>query len=585
MQRTRTLRGGTGLPSWRMKAVLWVVILFMIVLGGKLFYLQILRSQFLGGKAAAEHQMTRQIAPPRGDIVDRNGVVLAENRPVYRLYADPKAILQAGKDVHLMASELGPIINQSPDDIEKKISANPDDQWISLATRLTPDQADAIKKLDLYGVGLDPSTTRVYPRDNLASQVLGFVNFEGKGFYGVEQEYNSYLTGKPGEITAEQDATGHWLAIGPRTQVPPEKGADVQLTIDTNIQFYSQQLLEKTIKEQDATGGTIIVMNPQTGGILAMASYPNFNPNTFYNVNDQSLFVNPAVSRQYEPGSTFKIITMAAGLVTGTITPYTWFDDPGYWHIYGQTIYNWDHKAHPHETMIQVLEHSANVGAAWVANKVGKSPFYRVLQEFGFGAPTGVDLPGEANGMLILPSSNNWSPINLLVNAYGQGIAVTPLQLITAEAAVANGGLLMRPYVVSQVTRDGKVIKENKPTVVRRVLPADVAKTLKGMMVTNGEYGEYEVARVPGYTVGAKTGTSSIPDGHGGFEKYTIASFMGFSPAKDPKFMILVKIDKPKKSRWGADVAAPVFRELAKKLYAYMGIPPDKPIVNGKPQP
>lgn len=581
MQRTRTLRGGSALPRWRMKMMLWVVALCTVILTSKLFYLQIIQSQFLGGKATAEHVLVRQLDPPRGIITDRNGVVMAENRPMYRLYADPMAMTERGVQIDYIASKLAPIVHQQAIDIQHKIEDNSDRQWISISDTVTMNQVKAIEKLNFYGIGLEPTTQRVYPNGNLASQVLGFVNSEGQASYGVEGEYNAYLTGKPGEITAEQDLNGRWIAIGPHKITKPEKGADVQLTIDSTIQYYSQQLLEKTVKEQQATGGSIIVMNPNTGEILSMANYPNFDPNTYYKAKP-STFTNPAISNQYEPGSTFKLITMATGLATGTITPYTSFNDPGYWNIYGMTIQNWNGMPHPNENMIQVLENSANIGAAWVAQHIGKDNFYRYLQDFGFGVPTGVDLPGESDGMLLLPSSDNWSPINLLVNAYGQGIAVTPLQLITAESTIANGGLLMRPYVVSKITRNGKVIKENKPTVVRRVLSPEVAKTIKSMAVTNGEYGEYEVSRVPGYTVGAKTGTASIPDGHGGFERYTIASFMGFSPAKDTKFIILIKIDKPKKSKWGADVAAPVFRQLAEKIYAYLGVPPDKPIINGK---
>ncbi len=583
MRRVRLAQNAIGLPMWRLKALLWVSMLVIVLLVGKLFYVQVAQSHLLGAKARAEHLLARQLDPPRGKIYDRNGVVLASDRNLYRLYADPSAMRERGIDPEYVARKLSPIVHVPERDIVQDLSAQ--GQWVSIATRLTPDQKDAIARLDIYGLGLDPSPARVYPNGTLAAQVLGFTNFDGVGSYGLEGYYNSYLTGKPGEILGQRDANGNWIALGPRQVTPPEPGADLHLTLDSTIQYYAEQVLDDTVREQHATGGSIIVMDPKTGAILAMASAPTYDPNQFYKYTNASVFVNPAISGIYEPGSTFKIVTMAAGLSEGVITPYTWFNDPGYLNVYGQTIYNWDRQPHPHETMIQVLEHSANVGAAWVAQRVGKDAFYRHLQDFGFGQKTGIDLQGEEDGMLILPSNKDWAPINLLTNAYGQGIGVTPLQLITAEAAVTNGGLLMRPYVVSEITRDGKVIKKNHPVVVRRVMTPQVANTLKGMMATNAEYGEYEVSRVPGYTVGAKTGTASIATKYGYSDRWTVASFIGFSPVKDPRFIILVKIDKPQKSRWGSEVAAPAFRELAKKLYAYMGIPPDKPLVNGKPQP
>lgn len=581
MQRTRTLTGGPGLPEWRLKLLLWIAGAFMLVLVGKLFYLQVIQNQFLGGKAQAEHFMVRQIAPPRGTITDRNGLTLAANRNADRLYAEPRYINgPRGDGARTVARALAPILKQPVADIQSKLTG--DSLWVSLATRLAPGQSGAVRKLDLYGVGLESSPARVYPNGSLASHVLGFANFENVGSYGVEGEYNRFLTGEPGKVTAERDSSGNWLAVGRQHVVPPKSGADVQLTIDGTMQYFAEEELRRSVREQRAKGGTVIVMRPKTGEIMAMASYPDYNPADFNDVSDASRFLNPAIGRMYEPGSTFKIATMAAGLAEGVITPDHRFNDPGYLNVYGFTVHNWDGQAHPNESMTEVLMHSANVGAAYVSTKVGKDAYYRHLQDFGFGARTGVDLQGETNGMLILPSSKDWSPINLYTNGYGQGIGVTPLQLINAQAAVANGGLLMRPYVVSRVVRDGKVVKVNKPTVTRRVLKPEVANTLKGMMQTVVEQGEYQVARIPGYTIGGKTGTASIATRDGYDPKLTIASFIGYSPVKDPQFIVLVKIDEPKKSPWGSEVAAPAFKNLARRLYTYLNIPPDKPAAAGK---
>jgi len=550
---------------------LWLAGFVAVVLVAKLFYLQVIQNQFLSGKAQQEHALVHTIAPPRGRIVDRSGRVLASNRNADRLYAEPKFI----SDPEAVARALAPIIRRPVREVEAKLTG--DDPWVSLATRLTPAQSEAVRKLDLYAVGLEPSPARVYPSGALASHVLGFTNFENLGSYGVEGQYNRYLTGVPGRLTAEQDAAGNWLSVGPKHVIAPEPGADLELTIDSTMQYFVEDELKQVMKEQKASGGTIIVMQPKTGEILAMASAPTFSPGEFNKTLDASRYVNPAISSIYEPGSTFKIITMATGLAEGVITPDTRFNDRGYLNVYGYTIHNWDGRPHPKQSMTEVLMNSANVGAAYVSTKVGAEAYYRRLREFGLGSETGVDLQGETSGMLILPSSKDWSPINLYTNAYGQGIGVTPLQLITAEAAVANGGLLMRPYVVRRVVRDGKVIKENKPTVVRRVLEPKTAETLKGMMKTVVEKGEYQVARIPGYTIGGKTGTSSIATKQGYDPKLTIASFVGYSPVEDPQFIVLIKVDKPRKSPWGSEVAAPVFKRLAHRLYAYLNIPPDRP--------
>jgi cell division protein FtsI/penicillin-binding protein 2 len=570
------MAGGRGLPRWRLTAVLGIVALAAIVLTGKLFYLQVLQNSFLGGKAQDAHRFVRELDPPRGTITDRNGVTLAANRTVYRLTAAPSIIPE--DDVADIAAALAPIVKLPARELEKDLAG--DSQWVSLATRLTPEQADQVRakvrELNLESIGLEPSPARVYPNGSLASHVLGFANHENQGSYGVEEEYEGLLQGEPGKMAAEQDPGGNWLAIARQQVIPPEDGADVQLTIDGTIQYFAESELRRTVLEQKAKGGTIIVMRPKTGEILAMASYPSYKPEEFDRVRNAGVFVNPAVSQLYEPGSTFKIITMATGLAEGVITPDTRINDRGLINVDGQVLHNWDYRPHPNESMTEVLMNSANVGAAYVSTKVGKDAYYRRLRQFGFGAPTGIDLPGETSGMLILPSDPRWSPINLYTNGYGQGIGVTPIQLITAEAAVANGGLLMRPYVVSKVVRDGKVVRENKPTVVRRVLEPEVANTLKGMMQTVVEEGEYQVARITGYTIGGKTGTSSIPK-NGGFSKYTIASFVGYSYVKDPQFIVLVKIDEPKKSRWGSEVAAPAFKNLARRLYVYLNMAPDKP--------
>lgn len=572
MQSTRARSGGPGLPQWRMKVVLWAVGLMGLLLIGKLFYLQVLQSEFLGGRAREAHNTVRTLSPARGAITDRNGVTLAANRPLDRLFAEPKNI--AEEHVEGYAAALAPIVGKPQDEIERLLRG--DAPWVSLATRITPEQSAKVRALDLYAVGLESSPARTYPNGRLAAHVLGFTNYEGAGTYGVEGEYDHLLQGDPGTVTYERDPSGNWLAVARQQVTPARSGADVQLTLDSTIQYYAEQELHRVVREQDAKGGTIIVMRPTTGEILAMASAPDFAPGDFTAVRNPAAFTNPAISRIFEPGSTFKILTMAAGLAEGVITPDTRINDEGVWYVHGSKIMNWDLRPHPNESMTEVLMNSANVGAAWVSSRVGEDAYYKRLRSFGIGRPTGIDLQGEEDGILLDPSDPSWSPVNLYTSGYGQGgVAVTPLQLITAQSAVANGGLLMRPYVVSKVTRDGKVVRENKPTVIRRVLEPEVAETLKGMMQTVVEQGEYQVARMDGYAIGGKTGTASILKNGEYDPELTVASFIGYSPVEDPKFIVLVKVDEPKKSPWGSEVAAPAFKNLARRLYAYMNIPPE----------
>lgn len=574
MAAARSWSAGPGLPVWRLKVLLWLIAAFSLLLIGKLFYVQVIQNEFLGGKAQAAHSGLRELPAPRGRITDRHGLMLAANRTAYRLYAEPRYI----KDPAAAAIALSPIVRQPAVDLQRKLTGA--GLWVSLATRLTEEQREAVlavkRDLKLKGIGLESMPARRYPNGSLASHVLGFTNFENTGSYGVEGEYDRYLSGDPGQIVAERDQGGNWLSIGQRQVTPAKPGADVELTIDSSIQYLAETELKRTVGEQGAKGGSIIVMEPTTGEILAMASYPDYQPEAFNAVKNAGRFTNPAISSMYEPGSTFKVLTMAAGLDEGVVTPDTRMDDPGYQRVGGLTIHNWDGRGHANQSMTEVLINSSNVGAAYVSTHVGKEAFYRKLQDFGLGASTGVDLQGEGNGMLVLPSSKHWSPINLYTNAFGQGIGVTPLQLITAEAAVANGGLLMRPYVVKRVIRDGKVIKENTPQVVRRVLKPEVATTLKGMMQTVVDKGSYDAVRVPGYSIAAKTGTAQIA--HRGLYdgQSTIASIVAYSPVKAPEFITLVKIDKPTKSPWAMAVAAPAFQRLAEQLFPYLNLPPDR---------
>ncbi|HSJ57611.1 MAG TPA: penicillin-binding protein 2, partial [Anaerolineae bacterium] len=384
--------------------------------------------------------------------------------------------------------------------------------------------------------------------------------------------------GVPGQQTVEQNPAGGVLPMPPREQVAPLPGSSVVLTLDRNIQYIAQEELDRALAEYGAEAGTVVIMDPRRGAILAMASAPRYDPNEF-EYADIDLLMDPVVSKMWEPGSIFKIVTWAAGLDSGTISPGTTFYDDGALEVGGRVIQNWDRQGHGLVTMTDGLIQSLNTVAAFTTTSMGKDTFYTYLRRFGFGTITGVDLASEGPGMVKLPGDSNWFPSDLGTNSFGQGIAVTPIQMITAVAAVANDGLLMKPYIVQQfltVGEDGSVDQvQVEPMVVRRAISRDTAETLTNMLVRVIEEGAPK-AQVPGYTVAGKTGTAQIPTAYGYDPTDTIAAFVGFAPADDPRFIILIKLDRPSASPWGTQTAAPTFRAIAERLLVYMQVPPDE---------
>lgn len=563
------------IPRRRIYGVLAVLIIFVLVLMSKLFTLQVSESPELAAKAAAEHWQEEQIPAKRGRILDAHGRILASNVNADRLYAVPKSL----KDIPGTADVLAAILGGPRDKILETLSRE-GAEYVLVNRRLTPEESERVKELKLSGLFLEPEPKRVYPGGVFAAHLLGFSNYENVGSYGLEGAYNSVLEGKPGTLVAERDTAGNAITIGRQQGQAAEDGSDLTLTINSSIQYIAERELDKAIFDTKATGGTIVVMDTRTGGILAMVSRPVYDPNAF-DVTDQALFKDPAVSSIYEPGSTFKLITMASGLQENAITPDTTHLCTGSIQVGGFTISTWNGQAHGQETMTEVLMHSCNLGASFVSNLIGKDSFYQHVKDFGFGKPTGVDLQGEIEGLVKWPDveGSGWSNIDLYTNSFGQGISVTPVQMATAISAIANNGRLMKPHLVQAISRDGNVVKESQPEVVKQVVSPEAASTLLQMMVDSVDYGEFQMARVPGYEVGGKTGTASIPKPDGGYDpKLTIASFVGVAPASDPRFTILVKIDKPQSSQWGSQVAAPVFSRIAKELFVYEKIPPTRPI-------
>ena len=551
---------------WRIVAIMAVLSAAALVLTGQLVRWQIVEHETFLGLAEAEHQSESSIRPRRGAIYDRNGFLLAADTFQYTVSASPPVI----SDPYSTADRLYPLLEMSRDDTLAALTS--DVTWVPLARGVPSRAGETILEWDIVGIQVETSPKRVYPGDTLAAHLLGFVNDNDRGFYVVDGYYDATLRGTPGLQQGERDPFGDSIPIGFGQYIPPRDGISLVLTIDRTAQYIVERELASAIARYEAESGTIVVVDPATGAILAMASWPSYDPNHFAET-DPVYFPDPAVSEQYEPGSVFKVVTMAAGLDSETVSPGTTISDSGSIEVGGRIITNWDGQAHGEVDMITVLAKSLNVGAAQVAVMLGRDSFYTYTKRFGFGRITEVDLDSEGPGTLKVPGDLNWHESDLGTNSFGQGVAVTPLQMTMAIAAVANDGLLMKPYVVEQIIENRRILPV-QPTVVRRAIKAETAQTLTEMLVTAVDQ-ETELARVAGYRVAGKSGTAQIHVPGGYHPSLTIASFAGYLPADDPAAVVLVVIHKPKASPWGGQVAAPVFARIAQQLMVLLDVPPD----------
>lgn len=501
------------------------------------------------------------IRPPRGEVYDRSGVLLATNSVEYEIGMSPVLIL----DRETTAQQLSEVLEISEEELLEDMSSP--QPFVLLARPAPATVGQRILAMDLSGVVVKPLPRRYYPHENLAGHILGFVNIDSEGFYGIEGFYNDELAGQVG--VEDQSRIPFDATRGEAWR----DGSNLYLTVDTEIQYLAESTLEEALREAGAQSGTILVMHPRTGEILAMANSPTFDPNQFFETEPR-LFQNPSVHGQYEPGSTFKVLTMAVALETGAVVPGTTYEDTGLLEVGGIEVRNWDRQAHGTTTMTELLAKSLNVGAATLSLRMGPTQFYAGLDAFGLGQPTGIDLQGEIGGSVRKPGNANWFESDLATNSYGQGLAVTPLQLIAAIGAVANDGLIMQPHVVkARVDSDG-TITEFEPTVVGRAISVETARTLT-QMLANALEREASNALVPGYRIAGKTGTAEIPIPGGYDPEGTIASFIGYGPIDDPQFIVLVKLDRPTVSPWGSETASPVFSEFVSRLVVLLEIPPD----------
>ncbi len=551
-------------------AGLFFLLMFLAVVV-RAFQLQIIQGEKLKRLGEKQHLKEWIVLPKRGTILDRAGEPLALSLEVQSVYVRPRRIKEPEAAARNLAQALG--LGQA--EVRQRLKTEKPFIW--LKRQITPNEAERIKALNMEGVGMSFEPNRYYPQGQLAGQVVGFVGRDSQGLEGVELYYDTYIRGESGSPVIERDALGRRvLAQGlDEIQIPP--GADIHLTLDTSIQHLAEKQLEATVTKYRAKAGIAMVVEPFTGEVMALANYPFFNPNNFVQQSSQQ-WRNRAVTDSFEPGSTFKTILAAAALEEGVVGKEDLFYcEFGKYSYAGRTI----HDIHEYGWLpfYKIIQYSSNIGVTKVAEKLKKERYFKYIDRFGFGRLTGIDMPGEATGMIRSP--DNWSPIDLATHAFGQGIAVTPIQLVMAYGAIANGGFLMRPFVVRRVMAPGgEVLVANQPHVVRRVVSENTARLMTSILkgvVSDG--GTAPMASIEGFEVAGKTGTAQKPDlAHGGYSSWKrVASFIGFVPAEDPRLVLLVIVDEPEGNVYGGVVAAPAFRSVARGALRYLGIVPDKP--------
>lgn len=583
-----------SLPGERARPRIFLVMAVMGIVAAGLV-VQMVRVQFgpfapiFAEREQSQRGLIERISPSRGLIYDRNGELLTANETVYHIEVDIPQLTQTSRReiaitlsqaLHLPEEDLLEQLNydwssQELYRVRLTYENETDGRWPITVDQIMADVLEDLSRSidgpDLSGMWLVPQQRRVYPSGSLAGHVLGFVNDEGKGFFGVEGYYDEWLAGKP--ITVERPL----IPIEARLQPDPPAGVNLVLTIDSEVQYMVEGILSDAMEWSHAQSGQVIVMDPRNGEMLAIAAWPPLDPNEYetWLQDDEggSKVIDPAAAGVYEPGSTLKVLTMAAAVDTGTVQPNDVFVDTGEIEVGGHKIRNWDGEAWGPQTMVGCLQHSLNVCLAYVASeKLGAGKMYPYFDDFGLGQLTGIDLAGEIEGQLRTPQHPQWTESDLGTNSFGQGVSVTPIQLIAAVAALANNGVMMQPHVVRQVVSPQGVYWPGETMLGRPVTP-ETAHVLSGMLSESVDE-ETRFAEVAGYELAGKTGTAQIPTEFGYDPYKTIASFIGWGPVGDPRFLVLVRLDKPTIAPWGSVVAAPVFQKVVERLVVMMEIPP-----------
>ncbi len=556
-----------SMRNWRVNIVFIFLALLLAAVIGRLFYLQIIRSDYYTAFSQGQQGGFQLTKGERGEIFFKGGEILATNIKGSYVFLNP----QKTENKEETAKTIAQILNLEESAVLEKIAK--DSSFELIKNNLTPEEEDTLKGLNLKGATINESIFRKYPQETMASQVVGFLGGEGSGQYGLEEYYDHILRGKESIQRKGWGAVRYFLSSDEEST----EGADIYLTLDYNIQYLAEKLLREIKENLNIEGGTIIVMEPSSGKILAMANFPNFNPNDYSKTEDFKIFQNGAIQKFFEPGSMFKTITMASALNEEKITPETIYIDKGEVKIGGYTIYNFNKKIWGEKSMTEVLENSINTGAVFVQKQLGKDIFLKYLEKFNFFKPTDVDLKGE------IYSENKelkkGYEINFATASFGQGIEITPLQLVRAVGAIANGGKLVKPYLVEKIVREKETI-ETKPEIsLEPIISSKTISQLTAMMVSVVDNGGAKRAKIPGYFIAGKTGTSQIPFpslgiSQKGYSDKTWQSFVGFAPAFNPRFVILVKLDNPG-SKEASGSVVPIFRELADYIINYLQIPPD----------
>ena len=563
-----------------MRLISFSLIIFLIstIIIGRLFFIQVKNFDVYTKQAEQYQNLVTNIEPERGDIFFRNKFeetfLVATNKHFYRVYAVPSKIKPENQDkiVDILTKNL----DLDKDFVMSRI-VKENDPYEPIKDGLEEKSIvflDEINKINKGAVGKEVYLSRFYPLNNIASHVIGFTDKDKLGIYGIEKYYNDILSGSPGIWNGIRDTFGQLVKFkgGFTKNVTP--GDDLVLTIDYNIQLQTEKVLEDIIEKCDASGGSIIVLDPNNGDILSMTSKPDFDLNN-YSQKKPNLFLNPVVQSLFEPGSIFKPITMAAGLDKGVITARTKYLDKGFIEKSGYTIRNSDEKAHGEQNMIDVLALSLNTGAVFVQDQLEKNVFKNYIEKFEFGQKTGIDISGELSGNIV--NLDTMRDINYATASYGQGISVTPIQMITSFSAIALNGNLIKPHIADKIIySDGSINKIEQNIFVKSVIAPDTAATLTAMLVNSLEKGYAKKGKVDGYILAGKTGTAQVPDlEKGGYLKdKTIHTFLGFGPAFEPKFIILIKLDYPQGINFASDSIGPSFSKLAKFILDYYQIPP-----------
>jgi cell division protein FtsI (penicillin-binding protein 3) len=550
--------------KFRIATLLIFFLVLFIALGSRAFQLQILSSKALKALAEKQHTQALQLQPDRGIIFDRNGEKLAATIMADSVCADPSKIDNPNE----VAKTLASVLRTDRGLLQKKLSGAKNFCWI--ARRIAPEQADRVQELGIEGIFIVKEPKRFYPSGELAGHLIGFVGADANGLEGLELKYDQQLKGNPEKLLWTRDAKGKTLY--PRLEKPEtiqKENNNLVLTIDSRIQHLVESHLKAAVKAKGAKGGFAIVMDPRTGEILALANEMGFDPNSFSMVNPAT-GKNKAITDCFDPGSTFKPFLAAAALEEGIVKETdTFYCENGNYAIADRVIHEAQHKRHGTLSFREILKYSSNIGSVKVAEKLGKEKFYQYIRHFGFGIKTGIDLPGEVSGLL--RPVENWTRVDAATIAFGQGISVTAIQLITALSAIANQGVLMKPFVVrGLMDRKGKLVQAYHPTAIRRVVSPETAKRLTKIMtdVVGAEDGTGKHARIVNIAVAGKTGTSQKFDfaRHVYSSERVKTSFMGFFPADDPQVSILVILDEPQRDKWGGVAAAPVFRDIGEQL-------------------